>query len=194
LAVAPAGDYISFDEIGDVLASVDVIAVLAPTLDANPLRWKWVLLAAHSAMQGAMVCAHADSANTSILSKRSEAKLWDWLNADEETRGQYPTERLAEFGDLLRKCLRGSHSCAPLVLTRAQCKDIKRLHQLRNSFTHFTPKGWAIEKVGLPRIIGVALDVVEELMNRSQVIYRVDDDQQEHLRGALSTARIALSA
>src|SRR4051812_42978764 len=55
-------EYIVFDEVGDVLASVDVIAVVAPTLGDNPLRWKWVILAAHSAMQGAMVCAYADSA------------------------------------------------------------------------------------------------------------------------------------
>ena len=73
-------NYISFNEVGDVLASVDVIAVLAPTLGDNPLRWKWVILAAHSAMQGAMVCAYADSANTSILSKKSEAKMWAWFN------------------------------------------------------------------------------------------------------------------
>jgi hypothetical protein len=155
-AAAPSGDYISFSEIGDVLASVDVIAVLAPTLGDNPLRWKWVILAAHSAMQGAMVCAYADSANTSILSERSERKMWAWLNADTATRGPYPNERLAEFEGLLRKCLRGFHNCDPLVLTRAQCKDIRRLHQFRNGFTHFTPKGWGIEKVGLLRIIGVA--------------------------------------
>jgi hypothetical protein len=166
----PIDDYIDFDEIGDVLASVDVIAVLAPTLSDNPLRWKWVILAAHSAMQGAMVCAYADSANTSILKKQSEAERLEWLGADEDTRGPYPGEWLADFKDLLRKCLRGSHDCAPLVLTKAQRKDIDRLHQFRNGFTHFTPKGWAIEQVGLPRIIGVALDIVEELINRDQVI------------------------
>ena len=139
--MAPSDDYISFDEIGDVLASVELISSLAPTLVDNPLGWKWVILAAHSAMQGAMVCAYAR-----------------------------------------------------LVLTRQQCRNIRRLHRLRNSFTHFTPKGWGIEKAWLLPIIAVALDVVEELMNRSQVIYRVDDDQRERLHGALSTTRRALSA
>jgi hypothetical protein len=192
--MAPSDDYISFDEIGDVLASVELISSLAPTLVDNPLGWKWVILAAHSAMQGAMVCAYADSANTSILSKRSEKKMWAWLNADPATRGPYPDERLSEFGELLSKCLRGSHNCDRLVLTRQQCRNIRRLHRLRNSFTHFTPKGWGIEKAWLLPIIAVALDVVEELMNRSQVIYRVDDDQRERLHGALSTTRRALSA
>jgi hypothetical protein len=192
MSLAASDDYLRFDEIGDVLPSVDVIAVLAPTLRDNPLRWKWVILAAHSAMQGAMVCAYADSANTSILTKKSEAAMWDWHNADEDTRGPHPGERLADFGDLLKKCLAGSHNCDPLVLTKEQRKDIDRLHMFRNDFTHFTPKGYSIQQAGLPRIIGVALDVVEELMNRDQVIYRLDDDQQEHLRFALSTARAAL--
>ena len=80
------------------------------------------------------------------------------------------------------------------MLTRQQCRNIKRLHSVRNSFTHFTPQGWLISRAWLLPIIGVALDVVEELMNRDQVIYRLDDDQQEHLRDALSTARAALLA
>jgi hypothetical protein len=187
--MAAQSEYISFDEVGDVLASVDVIAALAPTLSDNPLRWKWVILAAHSAMQGSMVCAYADSANTSILNKRSQTEMWEWLNADTATRGAYPKEWLADFGDLLSKCLRGSHNCEPLVLTEAQRKDINRLHEFRNGFTHFTPKGWSIEQIGLPRIVHAALDVVEELMNRDQVIYRLEEEQQEHLRDALSTAR-----
>jgi hypothetical protein len=184
-------NYLDFNEIGDVLASVDVIAVLAPTLRDNPLRWKWVILATHGAMQGAMVCAYADSANTSILTKRSEAKMWAWLN---NTLEEQPTQRLDEFISLLKKCLRGSHNCDPLVLTKKQCRSIKRLHWARNNFTHFTPQGWLIERAWLIPPIVVALDVVEELMQRSQVNYRLEDDQREHLHEALSTSRLVLGA
>jgi hypothetical protein len=34
--MAPSDDYISFDEIGDVLASVELTSSLAPTLVDNP--------------------------------------------------------------------------------------------------------------------------------------------------------------
>jgi hypothetical protein len=106
---------------------------------------------------------------------------------------EYRKERLAEFEDLLRRCLRGSHNCEPVVLTRQQCRDIRRLHrEFRNNFVHFIPTGWGIEKVGLPRIIGAALDVVEDLMNRRQGTYRMEEHQREQLSKTLHTARLAL--
>ena len=36
--MAPSDDYISFDEIGDVLASVELISSLAPTLVEQSIR------------------------------------------------------------------------------------------------------------------------------------------------------------
>jgi hypothetical protein len=186
-------EYLHFDEIKDVLASVDLVALLAPLIGEKQQYWKWMIIGAHSALQGAMVCAFADSSNTSILTKRSAAKMLGWLNADAATRGEYPKERLAEFEDLLRRCLQGSHNCDPLVLTRQQCRDIRRLHrEFRNNFVHFIPTGWGIEKVGLPRIIGAVLDVVEDLMNRGQVTYRMEEHQREQLSKTLHTARLAL--
>jgi hypothetical protein len=57
------------------------------------------------------------------------------------------------------------------VLTPDQHEYIGALHeQLRNNFAHFTPKGWSIEKAGLPRMIGAALDAAEVLMRRYYVI------------------------
>jgi hypothetical protein len=63
-------DYVRFDEIKDVLASVDLIALLAPLVGEKPLHWKWMIVGAHDALQGAMVCAFADSTETSILEQR----------------------------------------------------------------------------------------------------------------------------
>jgi len=80
------------------------------------------------------------------------------------------------------------------VLTRQQCRDIRRLHrEFRNNFVHFIPTGWGIEKVGLPRIIGAALDVVEDLMNRRQVTYRMEE-HTAHCEARLGpTARVAMA-
>jgi hypothetical protein len=62
----PSTDYIRFDEIEDVVVSVELVAYLAPILDAHPSYWKWIIVAAHSALQGAMVCVLADSTGTSV--------------------------------------------------------------------------------------------------------------------------------
>jgi len=48
-----------------------------------------------------------------------------------------------------------------MVLNTSQLKDINKLHEeFRNSFSHFTPQSWSIEKGGLPRIVGAGLDPV----------------------------------
>jgi hypothetical protein len=186
-------DYVRFDEIKDVLASVDLIALLAPLVGEKPLHWKWMIVGAHDALQGAMVCAFADSTETSILENKSAAAILSWFNAGEDTRGKYPDERLASFGELLDRCIAGRPDFEPLVLKPDQLKDIERLHDdFRNHFAHFTPKGWGIEKVGLPRIIEATLDVVKELMNRGQVTRRMEVDQRERLDKTLKTAKLAL--
>ena len=74
----PSSDYIRFDEIEDVVVSAELVAHLAPLLDAHPSYWKWVIVAAHNE-QGAMVCALADSTGTSVLDE-SAKKVLDWLN------------------------------------------------------------------------------------------------------------------
>ena len=184
-------DRIYFDHVEDVLASLDLVALLAPLVDEQPQYWKWLIVGAHSALQGAMVCALADSSNTSILTLNSRRKMLQWFDADPTTRGEFPKERLAEFGDLLKLALRGSQDCPPLALTRQQCRDIRRLHrEFRNTFTHFVPMGWWIEKEGLPRIIGAALCAVKALMSRIQT--RLEDAQLERLNKALNSVTLTL--
>jgi hypothetical protein len=183
--MARSENYIQFDEIEDVLASVALVALVAPLVRDKPWYWKWIVIGAHNALQGAMVCAFADTSGISILTNRSAAKMLDWFNADPATPGEHPEERLADFGELLQRCIAGDANFEPLVLTPEQHDDIKRLHDhFRNNFAHFTPKGWSIEKAGLPRIVDVAFHAMETLMNRRQVTYRLDENQQRRLKEA----------
>ena len=56
LNAPPAEGYVRTDEREDVIASLDLIALLAPQLLRHPPMWKWVISAAHNALQGALVC------------------------------------------------------------------------------------------------------------------------------------------
>jgi hypothetical protein len=187
-----AEKYIDFDEIEDVLASVELVALLAPRVGDQPSFWKWIVIGAHSALRGAMVCAIADSTGTSVLTKKSAMGVLDFFYAEDGERGDYPGKRLAQFDELLERCQQGSPTCEPLVLTPNQRRDIKKLSVFRNKFAHFTPESWFIEKAGLPRIIGSALTATEELMKRPEVCYRYDEPKRERLTAALSTARCSL--
>ena len=183
----PSSDYIRFDEIEDVVVSAELVSHLAPLLDAHPFYWKWVIIAAHSAMLGAMVCVLADSTGTSVLDETAK-KLLDWFNAD--MRGDPPDENLASFKRLLHRCTSGPE---PLLgLTNEQCRDITQLHdELRNKFAHFLPRhSWSIPKSDLPRIIMTAMGAVESLMSGFPMETRVNGERQsERLNRALQDCK-----
>ena len=52
--MALSDDYIHFDEIEDVLASLDLAALVAPLIREKPWYWKWMIIGAHNALQGAV--------------------------------------------------------------------------------------------------------------------------------------------
>jgi hypothetical protein len=189
-----SNEYVHFDEIEDVLSSVDLVALTAPLVRTNPSFWKWVIIGAHSALQGAMVCVLADTTGTGALMQKSAAKMMAWLSKRERSRGTAPPERLAEFDVLLARCLAACPNGDPLILTPEQLQDIRGLHQgFRNNFAHFTPKGWSIEKSGLPRITGVAIGTVRQLMRRPEVMNRMSGNKLRRLKKALDATDGALA-
>jgi hypothetical protein len=186
----PSDDYVRFDEREDVLASMDLLELITPLLEHKPALWKWAIIGAQSALQGAMVCALADTTGTSVLSPKSADKLLDWLHSNDPNRGPPPNERLAEFGVLLEKSI-----AAGLILTEEQDKDVRRLHDyFRNRFSHFIPMGWGIHKAGLPRLIEAALGAVEKLMNTGRAAVHLDGSDRQRLDRTLRNSRIALAS
>jgi hypothetical protein len=141
-----------------------------------------------------MVCALFDL--MSVLAKASKKNK---KAAQQAANLNVPQElienRLAKFDDLLKRCIKGNQFCQPLVLTPPQRKNITRLNrEFRNNFLHFSLQGWSIEKAVLALIICAALDAVEMLMSREQVINRLGDGQQDRLTKALQTARAAVGS
>jgi hypothetical protein len=43
-------DFVRFDEIEDVLSSVDLVETIVPLLKRHPSYWKWTIIAAHSGL------------------------------------------------------------------------------------------------------------------------------------------------
>jgi hypothetical protein len=176
--------YARFDELENVLASLDLLATLALLVKKRRFRsqWKWIIVGTHDALQGALVCAIADTTGTNVLSKKSAKKMLDWLN---DTSKEYPGEYLADFTTLLNR--------AAITLPQQDAKDIKKLHGFRNDFAHFAPKGWSIELAGLPRIIDAALGLIEHLMQSDRVVYRMTGNRKRRVTVSIQTVRAALN-
>ena len=77
--------YLHFDEIEDVLCSLELFALVTPLLGKHPDRWKWVIVSAHAAMQGAMVCALRDTSGVSVLEKECAREMLKWFNTQRES-------------------------------------------------------------------------------------------------------------
>ena len=146
----------------DVLSSLEHATMSLQLVPSKPREWKWVILATHSTIQGALVCVLAGSTGAGCLTDKSEQKMLEWLE-NRKTRAtvKSPEERVAELPVLLKRSYDANRMAylggkeMPLEININQ--DILKLHSLRNQFTHFSPSSWSIETEGLPRIIRSAM-------------------------------------
>jgi hypothetical protein len=188
-----AQDYVRYDEIEDVLTSTDLLALIAPKLKRNPTFWKWAIIGSQNALQGAVVCALHDTIGVRVLTEKSAKAVLSWH--DKRREGEYPEERLADFWTLFQRLCRAKPDLVGLAITRRQIRDVKRLHSyFRNNFSHFTPKTWSIEKAGLPRIVGTAINFIEVAMNQDQVTFRMTGNRKRRLAENLRKIRGGLVA
>jgi hypothetical protein len=177
-----ARNWLRFNECEDVLASTDLLAIVAPKLRKQPSNWKWVILAVHNGLQGALVCAIKDTSGTSMLDKTSATKMLNYL---ETLEGDIPQEKLADFLTLLKR-YRKKYPYPGL--TNEQLKHILKLHKhFRNNFAHYVPTGWSIEISMLPAIIESALLLIEEALQQKQVL--LSGNMKRRLAKNLAAAR-----
>ena len=99
--------YVRFDEVEDVLSSLGLLALCAPLVQKEPSYWKWAIISAHAALQGAMVCALHD--RISVLDKQSARATLEWL--DKKTARPPKNERLAHFNTLLQRFCESQPAC-----------------------------------------------------------------------------------
>lgn len=189
-----------FDERIDAINALEHTAETALTLQDNPLNWKWVIISLHNALQSALVCTLSGTAGVGALKNESTTKMLEWLevtrfNPDE----QMPDEWLADLKELYRRAknpdFMHEFGGTPLSVSSQQDEDVKLLNQLRRNFVHFSPKGWSIETVGLPRIVLNVTSIVEKLMlNHPANTFRLEQGQQEQVSRAIQTLRATFSS
>jgi hypothetical protein len=181
------GEWLRIDEHSDVLASTDLLALLAPRLDRQPRDWKWAILAAQNGMQGSIVCAIQDSTRTNVLTRKSSAEVLKWL---ETPQGASPKEQLADFATLLRRFRK---TCPGSLSADQYCRTLKLHRTFRNQFAHFVPSHWSVEVAMLPELLLSAIDLIEVAMRQHLVSMRTSGNFKRQLARNLSAARKALA-
>lgn len=199
LGVAPEG-WLDIDEFDDVRASLLILRDCLGHLTSNPLYWKWAILAAHSALQGACVCILTRTDGLGALTDRSSEEMRKKLYGEAGNRRnlddpncRWPDSRVESLPGLLVRLPDGLRVKLPDAKAEYGFDlpgDLQRLHQFRNRLTHFESTGWSIEMDGLPRIVRRAFDLTSSIirdgryqrrsrfpdMNLEPLLLQIDDE------------------
>ena len=153
----PRSLYLRTDEQEEAVRSLEWAELQTRSVASDPYVWKWVFVSLHNAAQGFMVLSLWNGNGLLSLRPKVAAK---WLKAY-ENGGPFPTEKLDEFLNLYAKVKDpGNFSTVgstPFAPGARHDQSLEQLNSIRNTFTHFTPKGWALELAGLP---GICLDTI----------------------------------
>ena len=169
----------------------------ARALAADPYLWKWVIVALHNAAQGFMVLALWNGNGLLAMRPRVAKK---WLEAY-ESGGEFPSEKLDEFLALYAKVKDplNFHTVGASAFVPGESSDrsFALLNDVRNTFTHFTPKGWSLQVAGLPRMCLDALQLIRFFGWESTAILwhrRVQLVRAKRALGRLRRTLLALEA
>ena len=208
--------YVHTDERQDVLASLEHFAMCLAAAERSSSAWKWVVLSLHSALQGAMVCHLSGTAGVGALTPECARQWSQWHERDR--RGEIdriedgidefglpvgrirrpadrpPRDRVANppvlFKRLGTETQRIESGCGRIIeLTTAQRKSFKRLNDLRNDFTHFTPRGWSIEFQLIQDVVPDILDVIAQIAEDEWPFRYMSSAERELLRDTISDLR-----
>jgi hypothetical protein len=178
----------------DAVTSLEAAQDFCARVTVDKLRWKWVLMAVHSAVQGFMALA-LEHGNALLVMKDDVAAKWREAHA---TGAQYPDERMDFFLSLYDKVKTDVVACyvesKEFVPGASHDSSVKKLNELRNGFVHFMPKVWAIKVAGLPVICLDCLDLACFLAWESGTILWHDEDLSRRAQTALTVLRAELTA
>jgi uncharacterized protein (DUF3820 family) len=181
--------YLRTDTRKDAVNSLLIAHELAVSVISNEQKWKWLVVAVHSGVQGFMVLA-LERGNALLTLRKDVAKKW--LKAYSEDK-EYPEGKLDYFLELYEKiksdAVEGLVDSSRFTAEPRHDASMERLNRWRNDFIHFTPKGWSIPLLGLAGTCLDCLDVVEHLGWKSNTFIWYEEPIERKAAHALAGLR-----
>ena len=178
--------YLSIDPSTDVLASLQICHLSLAHVGEDPLLWKGVIIAFHSALQGAIAAHLTGTHGTGALVKKDAEQLSVALH---DRDCPYPKKtRLADPGTLWKRMRRedlrvpDTNSGGGIVPTQYQTRAFKKLKDCRNDLTHFEVSGWFINLSGLPKILAELCDILDQIDKNGWAFRHLENSQRKRLR------------
>ena len=185
--------WVRTDEEEDVAGSIRHVIRTAGFEGDDPQAWKWVVVALHSALQGACVCHLTTTAAPVGAVKKKNAI--EWLDYFDRSRtdpiATPPKTDLMGFLDLLKEVRKpnsagGASSLTRIPITDSELNWLTRFHtEIRNQFTHFEPVGWSIDMAGIPEIAKLIARIIEDILDAGWAFRHRGAEQRTDLRRSL---------
>lgn len=186
-------NWIETNETEDVAGSIRHALRAAQVLGEDPQAWKWVVMALHSALQGACVCHLTTTA--APVGAVTERNAREWLAYFEDSRtnphARPPKTRLMGLPDLLKAVRKPSSAGdgsngAGVAISESELSWLLRFHkEIRNQFAHFEPMGWSIEVSGIPAIAKLVARIIEDILRTGWAFRHQDRAQREEMQRSL---------
>ena len=207
------------DERRDVLFSLEHCAMSLRETEQSEGAWKWVVLSFHSAFQGAMICHLSGSAQLDALKKECAKRWLKWYErkrqgeiefiyyVDEDglpicrvknKKDQHPAVSVAYPPELFtrlwceNKRFEKNGAGSVISITEQQKESFKRFNDLRNEFTHFSPRIWNIEIDLIKERMRNVLDIFDLIIEDPYPFRHTSDVEKSAMRSKLADIRSLL--
>lgn len=172
--------YIRFDRFIDLETSLEQLLAQIQGEPMTAARWKWALIAAHCALQGAVCIALRGSAGFDTWKPNHLKK---WLEAYEKNE-DLPDPQLDYFMQLYNR-LFGNESEINRDL-------INWLNDCRNNFIHFNTDQFAIERKSLIEAIDEAVSAMIAAPPLSKGVFFYEESHPERFNELCESIRARL--
>lgn len=160
--------FISYNGPEDVLCSIRHAIRVSQFLEDDPLAWKWVFLALHSALQGACVCHLTTTAEPiGAVTRRNAREQIDYFQKARTDRHVEPPDTyLMHLPDLLKAVRRPLSAGGPsndvhILISDTELRWLVNLQYLRNQFVHF--EAFTLDVAGIPRFANMTARIVGQI-------------------------------
>lgn len=188
------GHCIRTNEAEDVGGSIRHAIRAAQFVGEDSQAWKWVMMALHSALQGACVCHLITTA--APVGAVTQRNAGEWLAYFEDLRtnpnAKQPKTHLMGLPDLLKAVHKphsaGDHSnAAGVKISESELRCLHSFHKnIRNQFVHFEPMAWSIELSGIPEIARLVARIIGDIFRIGWAFRRLDLAQRKEMQRSLN--------
>ena len=173
--------FVVTDEFVETISALEATADELQRVQADPYRWKWIILALHSAVQGMMTLALRGTNNLRVLNPQDAKRFLEAV----ESGTLLPADmKMDDFLSLYKKIKSedmlfyvNSEKFTP---QGTEGQSLKALNRLRDRYVHFIPCAFILRVNGLPEMTIDCLNIAWFLAwNSNNVGWDVKDNEDE---------------